>query len=132
MSELRENITGSNRRCQDDKVALAALENTLKLGEVKADNFDGLFIPGGHGPLFDLAFDEHSAKLILDFIAQNTIAAVCHSPADLLKAADLDSSILERKRVTGFSNAEEVLAMRSDNIPYKLEGRLKELGGVKI
>ena len=129
MSELTENITGSNRRYQDDKVAQSLLEHTLKLEEVSAKDFDGLFIPGGHGPLFDLAFNEQSGKLILEFIAQNKpVAAVCHGPAALLKAAELDPSFLKGKNVTGFSNAEEVLAMKADNIPYKLEDRLKELG----
>lgn len=129
MSELTENITGSNRRYQDDAVAQKALQNTSTLAGISASDYDGLFFPGGHGPIFDLASNKASGQLILDFLHDGKpVASVCHGPAALIKAAELDASVLKGKRVTGFSNAEEKLAMRSDNIPYKLEDRLKELG----
>lgn len=129
MSELTENITGSNRRFQDDAKAKSTLKNTLRLEEVSAADFDAVFFPGGHGPIFDLANDEVSGKLILDFLSQDKpVAAVCHGPAALIKAAEMDPVILNGKKVTGFSNIEEKLAFRSDNIPYTLEDRLKELG----
>jgi len=129
MSELTENITGSNRRFQDDEVAQKALNNTLKLEEISAEQFDAVFFPGGHGPMFDLASNEISGKLILDFLKNNKpVAAVCHGPAALIKAAEIDPSLLKGKRVTGFSNTEEKLAFRANNIPYTLENRLKELG----
>lgn len=129
MSELTENITGSNRRFQDDPVAQKALQSTSTLEGLSASDYDGLFFPGGHGPLFDLASNQTSGQLILDFLHDGKpVASVCHGPAALIKAAELDASILKGKRVTGFSNAEETLALRSDNIPYKLEDRLKELG----
>ena len=125
MSELTENITGSNRRFQKDEIAKQALNNTAKLDE----NFDALFFPGGHGPMFDLASNEKSGRLILDFLSNGKpVASVCHGPAALIKAAELEPSILKGKRVTGFSNVEEKLALRSNNIPYTLEDRLKELG----
>lgn len=128
-SKLTENITGSNRRFQDDITAKKALDNTLRLEEISSANYDAVFYPGGHGPLFDLAFNEISGKLILEFLSHNKpVASVCHGPAALIKAAELDSTILKGKRVTGFSNAEEKLAMKSNNIPYTLEDRLKELG----
>ncbi len=130
MSELTENITSSNRRFKEDEIAQSALNNTKKLGEISATDFDAVFFPGGHGPLFDLATNMKSGQLIIDFLsAQKPVAAVCHGPAALLKAAEIDASILKGKRVTGFSDAEEVLAMRSRNIPYKLEDRLQEMGG---
>ncbi|SDB27000.1 Putative intracellular protease/amidase [Flavobacteriaceae bacterium MAR_2010_188] len=129
MSELTENITGSNRRFKDDPEAQAALSNTQKLDTISASDYDAVFFPGGHGPIFDLAFNEKSGQLILDFIKSGKpVAAVCHGPAALIKAAELNPSILSGKRVTGFSNAEEKLAMRSNNIPYTLQDRLKELG----
>ncbi|MGA8853551.1 MAG: type 1 glutamine amidotransferase domain-containing protein [Christiangramia sp.] len=129
MSELTENITSSNRRFQKDEIARKALDNTLKLAEVSAADYDGVFFPGGHGPMFDLASNEISGKLILDFLKNNKpVSAVCHGPAALIKAAEIDPSLLNGKRLTGFSNTEEKLAMRSDNIPYTLENRLKELG----
>ncbi len=129
MSALTENVTGSNRRFQEDDNANAVLNSTHKLEEISANDFDGVFFPGGHGPMFDLATNELSGQLILDFLKSGKpVAAVCHGPAALLKAAELDPSILEGKHVTGFSNAEEKLAMRADKIPYQLQDRLKESG----
>lgn len=129
MSALTENITGSNRRFQEDPTAKNALENTLTLDQVCADNFDGIFFPGGHGPIFDLATNELSGQLIVDFLkAGKPVAAVCHGPAALIKAAEINPSILTGKKVTGFSNTEEKLALRANKIPYQLEDRLKELG----
>lgn len=130
MSALTENITGSNRRFQDDEVAKKALSTTHQLEEVSASDYDCVFYPGGHGPIFDLATNELSGKLILEFLKSGKpVASVCHGPAALIKAAELDPSILKGKKVTGFSNTEEKLAMRASNIPYQLEDRLKELGG---
>ncbi|MEO6820675.1 MAG: type 1 glutamine amidotransferase domain-containing protein [Ginsengibacter sp.] len=129
MSELTKNITGSNRRFQDDEVAQNALNNTLLLSEIDSVDYDAIFFPGGHGPLFDLATNEKSGQLIIDFLnSGKPVASVCHGPAALIKAAEMDATVLKGKRVTGFSNTEEKLAMRSDNIPYTLEDRLKELG----
>jgi len=129
MSELTENITNSNRRFQKDKIAKQALSNTAKLDGISAAGYDALFFPGGHGPIFDLASNEKSGKLILEFLSSGKpVASVCHGPAALIKAAELEPSILKGKKVTGFSNVEEKLALRSNNIPYTLEDRLKELG----
>lgn len=129
MSALTENITGSNRRFQEDEVAKNALNTTQTLENISADDFDGVFFPGGHGPIFDLATNEKTGQLILDFLESGKpVAAVCHGPAALLKAAELNPSILQGKRVTGFSNTEEKLALRANKIPYQLEDRLKESG----
>ncbi len=129
MSELTENITGSNRRFQDDAIAQKVLSTTMKLDGITSTDYDAVFFPGGHGPMFDLASNDLSGKLILDFLSNGKpVASVCHGPAALIKAAELDPSILKDKRVTGFSNTEEKLALRSNNIPYTLEDRLKELG----
>lgn len=129
LSTLTENITASNRRFQDDEAAQQQLKNTQTLEMVDASGFDAVFFPGGHGPLWDLATNETSGRLILHFLAQNKpVAAACHGPAALIKAAELQPGLLRGKRVTGFSNAEEVLVFRIDDIPYKLEDRLKELG----
>ena len=129
LSELTENITPSNRRFQDDKAAQLKLKTTVKLSDVNVSNFDALFFPGGHGPMWDLASNAESGNLILDFLSNSKpVAAVCHGPAALIKAAELKPGLLSGKKITGFSNAEETLAARSNNIPYKLEDRLKELG----
>lgn len=129
MSKLTENLTGSNRRFMEDDFAQHALEHTLRLEDVSASNFDAVFYPGGHGPMFDLASSETSAKLLIDFLSQNKpVAAVCHGPAVLIKAAEYDPSILVKKHVTGFSDTEEKLVFRSDNLPFSLEDKLKWLG----
>ena len=129
MSKLTENITASNRRFQDDENAQQNFNNTLPLDGINEADFDAVFFPGGHGPLWDLATNETSGRILLAFLAGNKpVAAVCHGPAALIKAAQLQPGLLSGKRLTGFTNAEEVLVFRSDNIPYKLEARLKELG----
>ena len=129
MSALTENITESNRRFQKDKAAKNALDHTHTLDQVAAKDFDAVFFPGGHGPIFDLATNEFSGQLIVDFLQTGKpVAAVCHGPAALIKAAEIDPSVLKGKKVTGFSNTEEKLAMRAKNIPYQLEDKLKELG----
>lgn len=127
LSKLTENITASNRRFNDDKDAKRKFENTMKLDEIDASDFDAIFFPGGHGPLWDLAFNNTSGKMILDFInAGKPVAAVCHGPAALLMAEKLQPGLLKGRKITAFTNAEETLAFRSGNIPYKLESKLKE------
>ena len=130
MSELTENITASNRKFQKDEIAQKALNNSVKIEDVSAADYDAVFFPGGHGPMFDLAFNEVSGNLILEFFKTGKpIAAVCHGPAALIKAAEIDPSFLKGRKVTGYSNTEEKLSLKMDNIPYTLENRLKELGG---
>lgn len=129
MSKLTENITTSNRRFDKDEVAQKAFHNTLPLEKITASVFHALFIPGGHGPLWDLASNENCGRIILDFLGQEKyVASVCHGVAALIKAAELHPGLLKGKKITGFSNAEETLVFRNDNVPYKLETRLKELG----
>lgn len=128
-SKLTEDITASNKRFMKDEDAKKKFENTLKLSDVKASDFDGIFYPGGHGPMWDLAQDEYNAQLLLDFYRDNkSIGAVCHGPAALLLAAEKEPSLLQGKKVTAFSNLEEKLAGLFSVIPFKLEDRLKSLG----
>ena len=129
LSTLTENITASNRRFQDDEAAQQQLNHTQTLETVDVSGFDAVFLPGGHGPLWDLATNETSGRIILGFLTQHKpVASACHGPAALIKAAELQPGLLTGKRITGFSNTEEGLVFRIDNIPYKLEDRLKELG----
>ncbi|MFC3197466.1 type 1 glutamine amidotransferase domain-containing protein [Parapedobacter deserti] len=129
MSKLVEHITPSNRRFNDDPEAQRLFGNTLMLDTMVADAFDALFLPGGHGPLWDLARDLTSGKLILDFLSQGKpVGAVCHGPAALIKAAELQPGLLRGKRITAFTNTEESLVARIGNIPFKLESTLRELG----
>ena len=128
-SQLTENITSSNRRFRKDEKAQKDFEFTQKLSEVSADNYDALFFPGGHGPMGDLATDEQTSRLVVEFYRQDKpIAAVCHGPAALLTAATEEPEILQGREVTAFSNAEEKLVGLRDNIPFSLEDRLKTLG----
>ncbi|PST82584.1 type 1 glutamine amidotransferase domain-containing protein [Pedobacter yulinensis] len=129
LSTVTENITESNRRFNDDPVAKSAFDHTYRLSTLEPGQFDGVFYPGGHGPIWDLASNETSGRLIVDYLENGKpVAAVCHGPAALIKAAELRPGLLQGKRVAAFTNAEETLTMRASNVPYELETRLKELG----
>lgn len=128
-SKLTESITSSNRKFNDDAEAQRKFKNTFPLSEVTAADYDAVFFPGGHGPMWDLATDNRCGQLIVDFYTQNKpIAAVCHGPAALVRAAEIKPEILKGRKVTAFSNKEEKLVGLYDNIPFKLQDRLKELG----
>ncbi len=128
-SELTENITSSNRRFKKDEAAQRDFEFTQKLSDLSADDFDAVFFPGGHGPMGDLATDEDTARLVVEFFNQDKpIAAICHGPAALLTAATEAPELLQGKEVTAFSNTEEKMVGLRDNIPFSLEDRLKTLG----
>ncbi|MGN8055205.1 type 1 glutamine amidotransferase domain-containing protein [Pedobacter sp. 22163] len=129
MSELTEHLTASNRRFQDDEQAKADFSQTTVLDQIRHTDFDAVFYPGGHGPIWDLAVDNNSGLLILDFLdAGKPVAAVCHGPAALLSAERQRPGLLKGKVLSAFSNAEETLVGRSGNVPYELQTRLKELG----
>lgn len=129
MSEPTENITASNRRFKDDQFAQQAFDNTHRLTDLKVEDFDALFYPGGHGPIWDLAGSQLSGQLILDFLDKGKpVAAVCHGPAALIAAAELRPGFLQGKTISAFSNTEEVMTGRSGNVPYQLQSKLEELG----
>src|SRR5215207_6329116 len=92
-----------------EEFAQEKLANTLVLSEVSANDYDTLFIPGGHGPMWDLVVDKNLKKLVEDFyFGRKIVSAVCHGPAGLLQAIDKDrKSIIKGKKVTGFTNSEE-------------------------
>jgi putative intracellular protease/amidase len=123
--------TDATRRFAADAAARAALANTLTLDAVRAEDFDALFYPGGHGPLWDLAEDPHSAALIERFQALGKpVGAVCHAPAVLrhVKGAD-GQPLVNGRQVTGFSNSEEAAVQLSDVVPFLVEDMLKANGG---
>jgi len=107
-------------------------ENTTPLKEFvgRASEFDALFYPGGHGPMFDLATDKDSIKIIEEFYAAGKIvAAVCHGPVVLAPAKGSDGEyIVKGKQVTGFSNAEEDIVKMSEAMPFLLEDALVKSG----
>ena len=128
-SKLTENISASNRRFDEEEKAQQVFKSTLKLSEVKAADYDAVFYPGGHGPMWDLSENETNANLLLEFYrAQKPIGAICHGPAALLRAAEKEPELLKNKEVTAFSNTEEKLVGLYNNIPFRLEDRLKDLG----
>ncbi len=124
--------TDDTRRFDNDLVAQNELTNTSQLAAIKVENFDAVFYPGGHGPLWDLHSDNDSIALIEGFIAAGKpVAAVCHAPAVLLKAKDQNGdSLIKDKKVTGFSNSEEAAVELTEVVPYLLEDQLLAMGGI--
>ncbi len=123
--------TDATRRFKGDAAARQALAATARLAEVKADDFDAVFYPGGHGPLWDLAEDRDSIALIeRTHAAGRPVALVCHAPAALRQAKSSDGAPLVRgKAVTGFSDSEEKAVGLTDVVPFLVEAMLKEKGG---
>lgn len=123
--------TDDTRRFDEDEAAQSELANTAKLAEMKVKDFDAVFYPGGHGPLWDLHNDSDSIALIEGFIAAGKpVATVCHAPAVLLKAKDPSGVPLVRgKKVTGFSNSEEAAVGLTNIVPFLLEDQLVANGG---
>jgi len=109
---------------------MGILETTEKLSDIAKGEYQAVVIPGGHGPMFDLATDDLLASILKDFMEKNKlIGAVCHGPAALVRAALADgTSILAGKKVTGFSNEEEVTVQLDKLVPFLLEDQLKKLG----
>jgi len=123
--------TESTRRFKADNKAVALLANTLRLGEVSADDFDAIFYPGGHGPLWDLAEDPVSIRLIETALeVKKPVAAVCHAPGVLRHVKTPNGNpIVNGKNVTGFSNSEEAAAGLTDVVPFLVEDMLIKNGG---
>ncbi|MFK8027138.1 MAG: type 1 glutamine amidotransferase domain-containing protein [Gammaproteobacteria bacterium] len=124
--------TDDTHRFDNDEIAQHALANTHKLSEMKVEDFDAVFYPGGHGPLWDLYNNQDSISLIENFIAaEKPVAAVCHAPAVLLKVKDKHGEfIIKNKKITAFSNSEEAAVNLTDVVPYLLEDQLTKLGGI--
>ena len=106
------------------------LKNTEKLSEVDIENYDVLFLPGGHGPMFDLATDETLCEVVEYFCEHDKIiAALCHGPAGLLSAKKPDGRpFVEGKTLTSFTNKEEDIVKMSEFMPFSLEDTLIKLG----
>ncbi|MBF7979818.1 MULTISPECIES: type 1 glutamine amidotransferase domain-containing protein [Rahnella] len=123
--------TETTARFRQDKSAQHALATTVKLAEVNVADFDAIFYPGGHGPLWDLAEDAHSVELIKAFwTAGKPVAAVCHAPGVLRNVLlDDGTPLVKDKRVTGFSNSEEDAVGLTDIVPFLVEDELKKHGG---
>ncbi|WP_024678604.1 type 1 glutamine amidotransferase domain-containing protein [Pseudomonas syringae] len=123
--------TAETERFAKDADAQKVLANTGLLAEVNAADFDAVFYPGGHGPLWDLAEDQHSIALIEAFAkADKPHGLVCHAPGVLRKVkAQNGEPLVKGRRVTGFTNSEEEAVGLTDVVPFLVEDALKELGG---
>ncbi len=130
-SELADFQTEATQRFKTDSAARKVLANTLKLAEVSATDFDGVFYPGGHGPLWDLAEDPASISLIEALLtAGKPVAAVCHAPAVLRHPKTSENvSVVKGKTVTGFTNSEEEAVGLTEVVPFLVEDMLKQNGG---
>ena len=129
-SDLPENQTPAMARFKKDKTAQEALANTVKLSSVKSEDFDTVFYPGGHGPMWDLAEDPVSIALLESFYnAGKPIALVCHSPGVLRHVTYKGEPLVKGKRVTGFTNGEEAAVQLTHVVPFLVEDELKRIGG---
>lgn len=130
-SDAEDAQTEATKRFKEDPEAQAQLANTVALATVKADEFDALFYPGGHGPLWDLASDAHSIALIEAFWQQQKpVGAVCHAPIVLINAKTPEGEYLVKdKEVTGFANSEEAAVQLTEVVPMLVEETLIERGG---
>ncbi len=130
-SESEDAQTEATKRFYKDEDAQKRINHTQKLETQNADQFDAVFYPGGHGPLWDLAEDQNSINLIEQFYNNNKpVAAVCHAPAVFKHTKDSDgSSLVKNKKVTGFTNTEEEAVQLTSVVPFLVEDMLKEVGG---
>jgi putative intracellular protease/amidase len=129
-SDLPENQTAAMTRFKQDPIAQKDLASTVPIKGVRAENFDAVFYPGGHGPMWDLADNPDSIALIESFYdSGKPVAAVCHAPAALHRVTYHGEPIVKGKRVTGFTNDEEEEVGLTKVVPFLVEDELKRLGG---
>src|SRR4051794_19978153 len=130
-SDLPENQTPAMTRFKKDEVAQKAFANTLRLADVKQSDFDTVFYPGGHGPMWDLAESPESIALLESFYnAGKPIALVCHSPGVLRHVTYQGEPLVKGKRVTGFTNGEEEEVQLTHVVPFLVEDELTRLGAI--
>jgi putative intracellular protease/amidase len=126
------NQTDLTRRFEADATAKAQLATTVRLDSVSEADFDTVFYPGGHGPLWDLAEDENSINLIQSFLAAGKpVALVCHAPGVLRHVkTPAGRPLVEGRKVTGFTNTEEAGVGLTEVVPFLVEDVLKADGGI--
>ncbi|PKQ61694.1 type 1 glutamine amidotransferase domain-containing protein [Labilibaculum filiforme] len=131
-SNLPQNATEDTERFNKDEAVQKKINETIALAAINFEDYDAVFYPGGHGPLWDLAEDATSAKLIQDFNeAKKPIAFVCHAPAALKNVKNAKGEFLVKgKKVTGFTNEEEEAVQLTNVVPFLVEDMLKENGGI--
>ena len=130
-SDLPENQTPAMARFKKDAAAQKALANTVKLADMKAEDFDTVFYPGGHGPMWDLAESPTSIALLEAFYnSGKPIALVCHSPGVLRHVTYQGAPLVKGKHVTGFTNGEEEVMQLTKVVPFLVEDELLRLGAI--
>ena len=130
-SDLPENQTDAMTRFKRDSAAQQALSQTIKLADVKAEDFNTVFYPGGHGPMWDLAESPESIALLEAFYnSGKPIALVCHSPGVLRHVTYKGEPLVKGKRVTGFTNGEEEEMKLTKVVPFLVEDELLKFGAI--
>jgi len=129
-STLKDDSPDAVKRYYNDSLAQDKLRHTVPLVNINAADFDAVYYPGGHGPMWDLPDNTSSVQLIESFYAAGKpIAFVCHGPAALKNVKSISSEpLIKGKRVTGYSNSEEYSKQSTDQVPFLLEDMLKEKG----
>lgn len=125
------NQTEAMKRFKQDEQAKKILSQTVKLADMKAEDFDTVFYPGGHGPMWDLAESADSIKLLESFYnAEKPIALVCHAPGVLRHVKYKGAPLVKDKHVTGFTNGEEEEVKLTKVVPFLVEDELLRLGAI--
>ena len=130
-SDLPENQTPAMARFKQDAAAQEALAHTMKLAQVKSENYDTVFYSGGHGPMWDLAESSDSIALLESFYdSGKPIALVCHAPGALRRVRYKGAPLVKGKHVTGFTNGEEEEVQLTKVVPFLVEDELLRLGAI--
>ena len=130
-SDLPEEQTPAMARFKQDKEAQKELSQTVKLSDMKSEDFDTVYFVGGHGPMWDLVDNPDSIALIESFYnSGKPVAAVCHSAGVLHRVTYRGEPLVRGKRVTGFTNGEEAAVNLTHVVPFLVEDELKRVGGV--
>lgn len=130
-SDLPENQTSAMTRFKKDESAQKALSNTRRLADVKAEDYDAVFYPGGHGPMWDLAESPVSKALIESFYNSGKLVAfVCHAPGVLRHVTYKGEPLVKGKHVTGFTNGEEEEVKLTNVVPFLVEDEMMRLGAI--
>ncbi len=130
-SDLAEEQTPAMTRFKQDKQAQKDLSQTVKLSDMKSEDFDTIFYVGGHGPMWDLVDNPDSISLIESFYnSGKPVAAVCHSPGVFHRVMYQGEPLVKGKRVTGFTNGEEAAVGLTHVVPFLVEDELKRIGGL--
>lgn len=131
-SELPEWDTKDTVRFRNDPIVMDHFNNSLKINELHSETYDQVYFPGGHGPMWDFMSNETLTNLLNEFIVQDkTIGALCHGVSVLVDAINSKGEhFVKGKEITSFSNSEEVAVSAQEIVPFLLETKLKELGGI--